>query len=198
MDHHCPWINGCVGYRNYKYFCLFIFYTGFYGLWIMCSGFPIVMNIFLYRSDKIDPQWIVLLLITFLFGMTMCGFSVIHIYYVTHNESTIEHINTRMYEIRVDFDTSGMNYEVVSVQPDAQLWDRGAKANWCSVFGDKIWMWFLPMNITLGDGLTFLYNPSARHHIIERALHQRTVLSTPESTLYGPRPPSPPPTTAAL
>lgn len=33
MDHHCPWINNCVGERNQKYFIQFLVYVGLLSLY---------------------------------------------------------------------------------------------------------------------------------------------------------------------
>jgi len=35
MDHHCPWMNNCVGWANQKHFCLFLLYTSSLSLYML-------------------------------------------------------------------------------------------------------------------------------------------------------------------
>ncbi|XP_063172643.1 palmitoyltransferase ZDHHC3-like [Candoia aspera] len=48
MDHHCPWINNCVGELNQKYFIQFLFYTGLASLYAM----GLVLATWLWPIDR--------------------------------------------------------------------------------------------------------------------------------------------------
>ncbi|XP_069584969.1 palmitoyltransferase ZDHHC3-like isoform X1 [Ranitomeya imitator] len=48
MDHHCPWINNCVGELNQKYFIQFLFYTGLTSLYSV----GLVLAVWLWPTKK--------------------------------------------------------------------------------------------------------------------------------------------------
>lgn len=43
MDHHCIWINNCIGYNNQKYFILFLAYNW---LFVLSVGYVQIIGIF--------------------------------------------------------------------------------------------------------------------------------------------------------
>ncbi|XP_070622365.1 palmitoyltransferase ZDHHC3-like [Erythrolamprus reginae] len=52
MDHHCPWINNCVGELNQKYFIQFLFYTGLASLYAM----GLVLATWVWPLDRISAS----------------------------------------------------------------------------------------------------------------------------------------------
>ncbi|KAI9311179.1 hypothetical protein BX666DRAFT_1069352 [Dichotomocladium elegans] len=109
--------------------------------------------------------------------MTLLGFVSVHSYYIMKNQTTIEHISRRPYEVRIDFDMTGHNYEIVTTRGTERLWDVGRAQNWRIIMGNNPWGWFLPISGSLGDGCVFPFNDTVYKHVVERARRQRELLN---------------------
>jgi len=88
MDHHCPWVNNCVGFHNYKYFILFLTWTVITALFVAACFLGRVIDIFSQGGS--DLLIVTAFIIATVFGLGLSVFAGTHYVYVLNNQTTIE------------------------------------------------------------------------------------------------------------
>ncbi|KAI8048338.1 DHHC palmitoyltransferase-domain-containing protein [Gilbertella persicaria] len=155
MDHHCPWINNCVGFRNYKAFYLFLFYASLYCIYVFSTTLPycIVQANGPMSILGLSIHWALLVFISGVFGVFLIPFTLFHTRQLCKNRTTIEFYEKSNFRLGTR-DVMRSKY--------FNPWDIGTRKNIEQVFGKDMVLWFIPVPSQIHhDGLSFPINTYA-------------------------------------
>ncbi|KAL6138749.1 hypothetical protein ACLB2K_064028 [Fragaria x ananassa] len=149
MDHHCIWINNCVGHTNYKVFFVFVVYAVIACLYSLVLLLGSLANDFEKDEEQSADSYTTVYIISGLLLFPLCvALSVLlgwHIYLILQNKTTIEyHEGVRAMWLA---EKGGQIY--------SHPYDLGAYQNLSTVLGPNIFSWLLPTSGHIGSGLRF-------------------------------------------
>ncbi|KAF7811763.1 putative protein S-acyltransferase 15 isoform X1 [Senna tora] len=148
MDHHCMWINNCVGYWNYKAFFVLAFYATIASIHstVIFINFVLRKDWESFKGSSLKIYYVACALMLISLTTTLLTLSGWHVYLILHNMTTIEYYEVQRAKWLAR--KSGQSYR--------HPFNMGAYKNITLVLGSNMLKWLWPTAVNhLKDGVSF-------------------------------------------